>query len=88
MGGHGRCLFMTGGTGYMGHRLITSLLGRGHEVRALVRAGSGKKLPGGLHCGSRQCARGRELRGKDRGGKSRPGKPPGDGARDPLRPRM
>jgi nucleoside-diphosphate-sugar epimerase len=47
MGGHGRCVFMTGGTGYMGQRLITSLLERGHEVRALVRAGSEKKLPAG-----------------------------------------
>jgi uncharacterized protein YbjT (DUF2867 family) len=47
MGGHGRCVFMAGGTGYMGQRLITSLLERGHEVRALVRAGSEKKLPAG-----------------------------------------
>lgn len=31
----------------MGQRLIARLLGRGHEVRALVRTGSEKKLPAG-----------------------------------------
>jgi uncharacterized protein YbjT (DUF2867 family) len=41
------CVFITGGTGYMGKRLIPRLLARGHEVRALVRRGSEKKLPGG-----------------------------------------
>jgi len=40
-------VFVTGGTGYMGQRLIPRLVGRGHEVRALVRAGSEKKLPVG-----------------------------------------
>jgi uncharacterized protein YbjT (DUF2867 family) len=40
-------VFITGGTGYMGQRLISRLLERGHEVRALVRAGSEKKLPAG-----------------------------------------
>jgi uncharacterized protein YbjT (DUF2867 family) len=38
---------IAGGTGYMGHRLISCLLERGHEVRALVRSGSEKKLPTG-----------------------------------------
>jgi uncharacterized protein YbjT (DUF2867 family) len=42
-----RCVFITGGTGYMGQRLIVTLLQRGHEVRALVRPGSEKKLPAG-----------------------------------------
>src|SRR5215831_19828717 len=42
-----RCVFITGGTGYMGQRLIPRLLTRGHIVRALVRPGSEKKLPGG-----------------------------------------
>jgi uncharacterized protein YbjT (DUF2867 family) len=42
-----RCIFITGGTGYMGQRLIPRLLARGHEVRALVRPGSEKKLPAG-----------------------------------------
>jgi len=41
------CVFVTGGTGYMGQRLIPHLLARGHQVRALVRAGSEKKLPAG-----------------------------------------
>ena len=40
-------LFVTGGTGYVGRPLITQLLARGHEVRALVRPGSEKKLPAG-----------------------------------------
>jgi uncharacterized protein YbjT (DUF2867 family) len=47
MGGRGRCVFMTGGSGYLGQSLITRLLERGHEVRALVRAGSENKLPAG-----------------------------------------
>src|ERR1700745_963102 len=42
-----RNVFIAGGTGYMGQRLIPRLLRRGHEVRALVRAGSEKKLPPG-----------------------------------------
>jgi len=40
-----RSVFITGGTGYMGRKLIPRLLERGHEVRALVRSGSEKKLP-------------------------------------------
>lgn len=42
-----RCVFITGGTGYIGQRLIPRLIHRGHEVRALVRRGSEKKLPPG-----------------------------------------
>ncbi len=42
-------VFVTGGTGYVGRPLITQLLARGHEVRALVRPGSEKKLPPGCH---------------------------------------
>lgn len=41
------CVFVTGGTGYVGRPLITQLLERGHEVRALVRPGSEKKIPPG-----------------------------------------
>jgi len=41
------CVFITGGTGYLGRPLITRLLERGHEVHALVRLGSDKKLPTG-----------------------------------------
>jgi uncharacterized protein YbjT (DUF2867 family) len=41
------CVFVTGGTGYIGRPLITRLLERGHEVRALVRPGSEAKLPPG-----------------------------------------
>jgi uncharacterized protein YbjT (DUF2867 family) len=40
-------VFITGGTGYIGQRLIPLLIERGHGVRALVRKGSGKKLPAG-----------------------------------------
>ena len=39
-------IFVTGGTGYIGSRLIPLLTGRGHEVKAVVRPGSQKKLPG------------------------------------------
>ena len=40
-------VFVTGGTGYIGQRLIPELLARGHVVRALVRNGSDAKLPAG-----------------------------------------
>jgi uncharacterized protein YbjT (DUF2867 family) len=42
-----RRVFVTGGTGYLGRPLVSRLLERGHEVRALVREGSGSKLPRG-----------------------------------------
>ncbi len=40
-------IFIAGGTGYMGRRLVAELLKRGHSVRALVRKGSEGKLPPG-----------------------------------------
>jgi uncharacterized protein YbjT (DUF2867 family) len=40
-------VFITGGTGYVGRRLIPVLQAQGCTVRALVRAGSEKKLPRG-----------------------------------------
>jgi len=40
-------VFVTGGTGYLGRPLISRLLERGHEVKALVRQGSEGKLPAG-----------------------------------------
>ena len=40
-------VFITGGTGYLGRRLIPELLGRGHRVRALTRPGSAGRLPEG-----------------------------------------
>ena len=40
-------VFVTGGTGYLGSRLIPLLVSRGHTVRALVRPGSERKLPSG-----------------------------------------
>jgi uncharacterized protein YbjT (DUF2867 family) len=40
-------IFVTGGTGYLGQRLASQLLQRGHTVRALVRRGSEGKLPRG-----------------------------------------
>src|SRR6266852_4372415 len=47
MDGQQHHVFVTGGTGYLGRPLITRLLERGHEVHALVRLGSDKKLPTG-----------------------------------------
>ncbi len=40
-------IFVAGGTGYIGRPLIQQLVLRGHHTRALVRAGSEKKLPVG-----------------------------------------
>lgn len=40
-------VFVTGGTGYIGRRLIERLMQHGFEVLALVRNGSEKKLPTG-----------------------------------------
>lgn len=42
-----RHIFIAGGTGYIGSRLIPALLASGHHVRALVRPGSEHKLPPG-----------------------------------------
>lgn len=42
-----RCVFVAGGTGYLGRPLITELLSKGHSVRALVRPGSEHKVPAG-----------------------------------------
>jgi uncharacterized protein YbjT (DUF2867 family) len=42
-----RNVFLTGGTGYMGSRLIPLLVARGHKIRALTRKGSENKLPTG-----------------------------------------
>jgi uncharacterized protein YbjT (DUF2867 family) len=38
-------VLVTGGTGYIGRRLIPELVTRGHRVQALVRAGSEHKVP-------------------------------------------
>jgi uncharacterized protein YbjT (DUF2867 family) len=40
-------VFITGGTGYIGSRLIPRLLNRGHRVSSLVRPQSQGKLPAG-----------------------------------------
>lgn len=47
MNAEGHCVFVTGGTGYLGRPLIQRLLAQGHQVRALVRPGSEQKLPQG-----------------------------------------
>lgn len=42
-----KTVFITGGTGYIGRRLIQRLLHNGHHVIALVRPGSENKVPSG-----------------------------------------
>jgi len=46
-GASSRHVFVTGGTGYIGSRVIPALVSRGHHVRALVRPGSVSRLPPG-----------------------------------------
>jgi len=41
-------VFVTGGTGYIGSRLMPLLRKRGFEIKALVRSSSQKKLPAGV----------------------------------------
>jgi uncharacterized protein YbjT (DUF2867 family) len=40
-------VFVTGGTGYVGRRLVRALLELGHDVRVLTRAGSTGRVPAG-----------------------------------------
>jgi uncharacterized protein YbjT (DUF2867 family) len=40
-------IFVTGGTGYIGSRLIPLLASRGHQAKALVRPGVGEEEPPG-----------------------------------------
>src|SRR5690348_929364 len=42
-------IFITGGTGYIGSRVIPLLLEKGYTVNALLRKGSESKLPGGCN---------------------------------------
>lgn len=44
-----KSIFITGGTGYVGSRVIPLLIGKGYDVYALVRSGSEKKLPKGCN---------------------------------------
>lgn len=43
----GRCVFLSGGTGYIGASLIPRLLQQEHDVRVLCRPGSERKVPPG-----------------------------------------
>src|SRR5690349_4746848 len=47
LNGDSRQVFVTGGTGYIGSRVIPALVARGHRVRALVRSESVSRLPTG-----------------------------------------
>src|SRR4051812_9055937 len=40
-------VFISGATGYIGQALVPDLLSRGHQVTALCRPGSERKLPAG-----------------------------------------
>ena len=41
---------VTGGTGYIGRRLVAALVARGHPVRVLVRSESAGRVPDGVAC--------------------------------------
>jgi uncharacterized protein YbjT (DUF2867 family) len=41
-------VFVTGGTGYVGQRLVPALVRRGHRVRVLTRAASASRIPQGV----------------------------------------
>jgi uncharacterized protein YbjT (DUF2867 family) len=40
-------VLITGGTGYMGQKLVPALLARGHDVRVLARRESVPRVPAG-----------------------------------------
>ena len=42
-----RTVFITGGSGYLGRRLIPRLAEAGYEIRALTRSASAHKIPAG-----------------------------------------
>jgi uncharacterized protein YbjT (DUF2867 family) len=42
-----KSVFIAGATGYMGSRLASQLISRGHQVAGLVRSGSGSRLTAG-----------------------------------------
>jgi uncharacterized protein YbjT (DUF2867 family) len=42
-------VFVTGGTGYVGRRLVRALLELGHDVRVLTRAASTSRVPSGAN---------------------------------------
>lgn len=46
---YNKSVFITGGTGYVGSRLIPLLVKSGYTVNALVRSGSENKLPAGCN---------------------------------------
>jgi uncharacterized protein YbjT (DUF2867 family) len=45
---HVRDVFVTGGTGYVGQRLVPALARRGHRVRVLTRVGSASRVSAGI----------------------------------------
>ena len=46
---YNKSVFITGGTGYVGRRVIPLLINCGYTVNALVRSGSENKLPAGCN---------------------------------------
>jgi uncharacterized protein YbjT (DUF2867 family) len=59
---------ITGGTGYIGKRLVPLLVERGHSVSAIVREGSESRLPKGATAIVADPTARWKLRGQNRGG--------------------
>lgn len=59
-----KAIFVSGGTGYIGTRLIAQLLARRHSVFALARTESAAKLPVGTSTISGNALNGRDFAGK------------------------
>ncbi|HZQ91540.1 MAG TPA: NAD(P)H-binding protein [Terriglobales bacterium] len=65
-----KTVFVAGGSGYMGRRMIARLLERGHTVRAMARRGSESRLPVGCDAVIGDALRGESYDGVLRAGET------------------